>query len=106
MEHLDEARSDESSPTHEYPDPDCAAYVTKYPWFGAEDDYVPPRLPDGSEGAWRDTHFAQRTARTRQDHALKVPRDTGFDPDYEVSDTEILQVFLTDSLVRSNLTPF
>lgn len=31
--------------THEYPDPDYAAYATKYPWR-EEDDYLPSALED------------------------------------------------------------
>ena len=31
--------------THEYPDPDYAAYVTKYPWT-EDDGYIPSALHD------------------------------------------------------------
>jgi len=86
MEQYGESSYDRWSPAHEYPDPDCAAYVTKYPWFGEEDDYVPPRLASGPEGAWPGNFQDQPTARGYQSPSWAGPRETLFDPDYEASD--------------------
>lgn len=70
----------------EYPDPDYAAYVTKYPWFGEEHDSVLPGLPSEPDGAWPNGFDDQPTARASQNRPLAGGGETAFDPDYEASD--------------------
>lgn len=86
MEQADDSNHDWWSPAHEYPDPDSAAYITKYPWFGEEHDYVPPPLPNGPDGAWQGSFQDEPTAHGCQSHFWATHRETVFDPDYEASD--------------------
>ena len=91
-----------SSPSsHQYPDPDVAAYVTSYPWGGGDDGGMPSSLRNWSQNPWRgdilhDDHERDPVATTDMnsqdfddDTHLSV-RETSFDPDYEVSDASIM----------------
>jgi len=89
MEQSDESNHDRWSPAHEYPDPACAAYVPKHPWFGEEHDYVPRQSSEGPEEAWRDRLQDQSPAQGRQNHLWAGPQETMFDPDYEESEDGI-----------------
>lgn len=81
---------------HEYPDPDYAAYVTKYPWVGREDGYVPPELQDQASGIWNGAslaidRFDRTTVRDRHvddcsDHLMGPDKEELFDPDYHMSE--------------------
>ena len=68
MEDREESTLGHWPTTHEYPDPDYAAHVTKYPWVGHESNDVELNLPDGHGVAWRD--ISQRSSRSNFSVAL------------------------------------
>ena len=81
--------------THEYPDPDFAAYITKYPWR-EDDGYVPPALhglPPASLGGFsprikysspgKDIDYQGEIF---DSDAQGPARELTWDPDYQVSD--------------------
>lgn len=75
--------------THEYPDPDYAVYVTKYPWR-QDDGYLPSALhglplsrPEYHGTSWKCGHDRDETL---DDDGLGPDRDVAEDPDYQVSE--------------------
>lgn len=100
MEQLGGYDRDPSPPTHQYPDPDVAAYFTRYPWAGEDDGYVPSSLRNWPRSPWRgdiqhDDHGLGPGATTDMngqdfDHDSHLyVGETSFDPDYEVSDASV-----------------
>ncbi len=88
----------EYGPTHEYPDPDDAAYATKYPWR-EEDGYMPSALhglPSQSleevsragnyDDPWRGGHDGSEVL---DSDAQGPVRDVRWDPDYQVSEAGV-----------------
>lgn len=80
---------------HEYPDPDFAAYVTKYPWR-EDDGYLPPALhglpteslqnsscPGNHGNPWQPGPNGDEILERK---ALGPARDVAWDPDYQVSE--------------------
>lgn len=84
--------------THEYPDPDYAAYATKYPWREG-DGYLPPALqgsssksleepprPGSDGGPWK----AGEDEGEDLDLDVQDPsREVTWDPDYQVSEGSV-----------------
>ena len=75
--------------THEYPDPDYAAYVTKYPWR-EDDGYLPSALqglPFSQRGyhgnTWKRGYDGGELLGS---DAPGADRDVTEDPDYQVSE--------------------
>lgn len=80
--------------THEYPDPDYAAYTTKYPWR-EDDGYLPSALEDlsskslgnpsrsGSEGGAGKAD--EQDGGILQSHIQEPAREAMWDPDYQAS---------------------
>ena len=80
---------------HEYPDPDYAAHVTKYPWR-EEDGYLPSALHalpfesfeqnarPGNSGIIR--RFGHDGGEILDSDAPDPARDVMWDPDYQVSE--------------------
>lgn len=86
------------TPTHEYPDPDYAAYITKYPWR-EDDGYLPSALhglPSRSlketartgnhEGLWK---AGEDEGEVLDNDAQSPAREVARDPDYQVSEADV-----------------
>lgn len=84
--------------THEYPDPDYAAYATKYPWR-EDDGYLPSALeelsskslenpsPSGSDGGHGKADEQEGEV---LDFDIQRPaREATWDPDYQVSEASV-----------------
>ncbi len=84
--------------THEYPDPDYAAYATKYPWR-EDDGYLPSALhglssesledisPPGNYGSpWK---AGKEGGEVLDGHARVPSRELTCDPDYQVSEAGV-----------------
>ena len=83
---------------HEYPDPDYAAFVTKYPWR-EDDGYLPSALHGlpseflgenprpGDHGNGR--KFGHDGGEILDGDAPGSARDVTWDPDYEVSEAGV-----------------
>jgi len=84
--------------THEYPDPDFAAYVTTYPWVGGDDGSVKPNTAEkynvdwqgGSPDSSRSDPSAALDSPIEEyiDDYLMLPAER-LDPDYQTSDGTI-----------------
>lgn len=95
MEQSEQAEYDLMHATHEYPDPDYAAYVTKYPWRG-EDGYLPTalhglppeslkeNLPSVTYDSAR--NFGHDGGESVDSDAPEPARDVTWDLDYQVSE--------------------
>ena len=81
--------------THEYPDPDYAAYVTKYPWR-EDDGYLPSALhglpsesleeisrPGNHGGPWKARHDRREVVGS---DAQALAADVAWDSDYQFSE--------------------
>lgn len=90
---------------HEYPDPDYAAYVTKYPWRG-DDGYLPPALhglpseslennsrPGNHGNTWKPGHNG---GEIHESDAPGPAGDMTWDPDYQMSEAGV--TYLSSSL--------
>lgn len=88
------------SATHEYPDPDYAAYVTKYPWR-EDDGYLPSALhglpseslkeiarPGNHEGSWK---AGQDGGEVLDNDAQSPTREVTRDPDYQLSEADVTE---------------
>lgn len=84
--------------SHVYPDPDYAAYVTKYPWLG-DDGYIPSALhglPSKSleeiprSGSYESPWKAGDDESEFIDSVAQAPaKEVTWDPDYQVSDAVV-----------------
>ena len=84
--------------SHEYPDPDYAAHVTKYPWLG-DDGYLPSALhglPSKSlkeiprPGKYASSWKAGDEEGDALDSDVRAPaREVMWDPDYQVSEAGV-----------------
>ena len=84
--------------THEYPDPDYAAYATKYPWR-EDDGYLPLALEDLSskslEGPSRSgSDSGSGKAGEDEGEVLEFDapgpaREATLDPDYQISEASV-----------------
>ena len=98
MERLGQADSGFMHATHEYPDPDYAAYATIYPWR-EDDGYLPSALhdlPSGSlEGVSRYGNdgrpwtIGDDGGEVRDSDAEGPAREVTCDPDYQVSEAAV-----------------
>ena len=81
--------------THEYPDPDYAAYVNKYPWR-EDDGYLPSALhglssesledvsrPGNYSSPWK---AGEDRGELLDGDARGLSREVTWDPDYQVSE--------------------
>ena len=79
-------------PIHEYPDPDYAAFVTKYPWR-EDDGYLPTALhglpPESLEENPRPGDHGNGGGEILDVGAPRAARDGTWDPDYEVSEAGV-----------------
>lgn len=98
MEQPEQSEYDPMHATHEYPDPDYAAYVTKYPWR-EEDGYLPSALlglPSESleenlpslnyDNTWK---IGREGGEIVDSDAPEPARDGTWDLDYQVSEAGI-----------------
>lgn len=96
MENMEESIRGSLPTIHEYPDPDYAAYVTRYPWVGdgGESGYPePPHEPDRLWGGRSQLHD-RSTLHPAEDgdsdeYVDRFPspnKEITFDPDYRASD--------------------
>lgn len=86
--------------SHVYPDPDYAAYVTKYPWLG-DDGYIPSALhglPSKSleeiprSGSYESPWKAGDDESEFIDSVAQAPaKEVTWDPDYQVSDAVVTE---------------
>ena len=98
MEQFGHSYYDIMPATHEYPDPDYAAYATKYPWR-EEDDYLPSALEglssksleapsrpgsDSSPGK-----AGEDEGEVRESDVPGPAREATLDPDYQVSEASV-----------------
>ena len=109
MEQSEESRQGSMPIAHEYPDPDHAAYLTRYPWLGGEANLIRLEAPDHQDKPWR--RVSQESPRSDvsaviDSHTGEVFKNiTGFleadglDPDYQISDDAVSQV-LPNDLIR------
>ena len=84
---------------HEYPDPDYAAYVTRYPWVGEDDGYMPSGLRSQPQSSWRhdspDNDGLDQSEARSMDHPGFADDDgffeggMTFDSDYQASDAYV-----------------
>ena len=98
MEQSEQSVYDLMHPTHEYPDPDYAAYVTKYPWR-EEDGYLPSALhglPSEllEENLWSGSHVNTRKIEYDRGEIVDSDapgpaNDVRWDPDYQVSEADV-----------------
>lgn len=99
MEQVEQLNSRLLATTHEYPDPDYAAYVTKYPWARDDDDYIPSGLQRSPRRAYRDGLEGNLDSALSQVHDdtidalnsqyLGTDEDMTIDPDYQASDNVV-----------------
>ena len=86
---------------HEYPDPDYAAYLTKYPWVGGEAGLIQLEVPDHRDEFWRrpsHDNSGSDASRAIDPHIGELTEScTGplaeadrADPDYQVSGDIVL----------------
>lgn len=98
MEQFDQIDIGLTHTTHEYPDPDFAAYVTKYPWR-EDDGYLPSalhRVPSESLEEISRSRNDDRPWRAGDDEddvldsdAQGPAREVTWDPDYQVSEASV-----------------
>ena len=98
MEQFDQAEHSPMHVTHEYPDPDYAAHVTKYPWR-EDNGYLPSALHGSPPETLKESLWAGKYGISRRagDEESEIPdrdtqgpsRDVTWDPDYHVSDAAV-----------------
>ena len=102
---MEEVEAMENSPAelHEYPDPNTAVYITRYPWVRDDDDYIPAALRQDLSMAGKAITQRAVSPTTREgSHGLSMDaslftQDPGvdFDPDY-VSSVDITRYLVFD----------
>lgn len=100
MEQFDQSEHSPIHATHEYPDPDYAAYVTKYPWR-EDDGYLPSALHGSSSETLKVSQWAgnygsswkagDEESEVLDDDTQRPARDVTWDPDYHVSDAAVTE---------------
>ena len=83
-----------SQPTHEYPDPDSFSYITRYPWVGEDEGYMPSGLRSQPQNSRRNDSPNSLVESEKSWHAFNhdtypLIRETSFDSDYQASDASI-----------------
>ena len=98
MEQPEQSEYDLMHATHEYPDPDYAAYVTKYPWR-EEDGYLPSALHGLQSQTLKENlpslnydntrKFGREGSEIVDSDAPEPVRDVTWDLDYQESEAGI-----------------